>query len=30
MAAVRDRIQGVKYSALAGAFWNIYELKVTD
>lgn len=30
MAAVRDRIQGVKYSALAGAFWNIYELKVTN
>ena len=27
MAAIRDRIQGVKFSAL-GAFWNIYELKV--
>ncbi len=30
MGAIRDRIQGVKYSALAGAFWNIYELKVTN
>lgn len=29
MAAIRDRIQGVKFSAL-GAFWNIYELKVDD
>lgn len=29
MAAIRDRIKGVKYSAL-GAFWNIYELKVVD
>ncbi len=27
MAAIRDRIQNVKFSAL-GAFWNIYELKV--
>ncbi len=30
MSAVRDRIQGIKYSALGGAFWNIYELKVTE
>lgn len=30
MAAVRDRIKGVKFSALQGTFWNIYELKVTD
>ncbi len=29
MAAIRDRIQGVKFSAL-GAFWNIYELKVDE
>jgi len=29
--AVRDHVQGVKFSALAGgAFWNIYELKVTQ
>lgn len=27
--AVRDRFQGIKYSALGGAFWNIYEIKVT-
>lgn len=27
MAAIRDRIQNIKFSAL-GAFWNIYELKV--
>jgi len=30
MAAIRDRIEGVKFSAFAGAFWNIYELKVLD
>ncbi len=30
MSAVRDRIQNVKYSALGGAVWNIYELKVSD
>ena len=34
MAAVRDRVQGVKLSALfygiEGAVWNIYELKVVD
>ncbi len=30
MAAIRDRVQGVKFSALGGAFWNIYELKVAD
>lgn len=29
LSAVRDRIQGVKYSALGGALWNIYELRVT-
>jgi peptide/nickel transport system substrate-binding protein len=30
MAAVRDRIQGIKFSALQGVFWNIYELKLVD
>jgi peptide/nickel transport system substrate-binding protein len=30
LAAIRDRVQGVKFSALGGAFWNIYELKVAD
>ena len=30
MAAVRDRVQGVKFSAFGGAFWNVYELKVAD
>ncbi len=30
MSAVRDRIQNVKYSALGGVVWNIYELKVSD
>lgn len=30
MTAVRDRIQGVKYSALSGALWNLYELKLTE
>jgi len=30
MTAVRDRIQGIKYSALGGAFWNIHELKLVE
>jgi peptide/nickel transport system substrate-binding protein len=29
LAAVRDRVQGVEYSALGGAFWNIDELRLT-
>jgi peptide/nickel transport system substrate-binding protein len=29
MAAIRNRIQNVKFSAL-GAFWNIHELKVDE
>ncbi len=28
--AVRDRISGIKYSALGGGFWNLYELKITE
>jgi peptide/nickel transport system substrate-binding protein len=28
--AVRDRISGIKFSALGGAFWNLYELKITE
>lgn len=28
--AVRDRISGVRYSAIGGAFWNLYELKITE
>jgi hypothetical protein len=27
---VRDRFQGIQYTALGGPFWNLYELKVTD
>lgn len=30
MAAVRDRVQGVKFSALGGTLWNIHELKLVD
>lgn len=30
MAAVRNRVQGIDYSALKEAFWNIYELKLRD
>jgi peptide/nickel transport system substrate-binding protein len=26
--AVSDRIQGIQYSALGGAFWNLYALKI--
>ncbi|MGQ4645888.1 ABC transporter substrate-binding protein [Lyngbya aestuarii] len=28
LAAVRDRVEGVQYSALGGTNWNIYELQV--
>jgi peptide/nickel transport system substrate-binding protein len=28
--AVRDHISGIKYSAIGGAFWNLYELKITE
>ena len=30
LTAVRNRVQGIKYSALGGAFWNIEELKIAD
>ncbi|WP_017652045.1 ABC transporter substrate-binding protein [Fortiea contorta] len=29
MSAVRDRFEGIKFSALGGAFWNLHEIKVT-
>ncbi|MBP5972804.1 ABC transporter substrate-binding protein [Brasilonema sp. CT11] len=29
MSAVRNRVEDLQFSALGGAFWNIYELKVT-
>ncbi len=28
-AAVRNKIEGIEYSALGGAFWNLEELKIT-
>jgi peptide/nickel transport system substrate-binding protein len=28
LEAVRDRIENMKYTALGGAFWNLYELKI--
>jgi peptide/nickel transport system substrate-binding protein len=28
LTAVRNRVEGVKYTALGGAFWNIHELSV--
>lgn len=28
LTGVRDHVQGIKYSAYGGAFWNIYELKM--
>jgi peptide/nickel transport system substrate-binding protein len=30
LAAVRNKIKGIKYSALGGAFWNLSELKISD
>ena len=29
LEAVRDRVENIKFSALGGAFWNLYELKVS-
>ncbi|MGB5711760.1 MAG: ABC transporter substrate-binding protein, partial [Waterburya sp.] len=30
LGAVRNKIEGVEYSALGGAFWNMEELKITE
>ncbi|MBG1271950.1 ABC transporter substrate-binding protein [Nostoc sp. WHI] len=30
LQSVRDRFQGIQYTALGGPFWNLYELKVVD
>jgi peptide/nickel transport system substrate-binding protein len=30
MAAIRNNVEGVEYSALGGAFWNLDQLKITD
>ena len=30
LLAARDRLEGIKFSALGGPLWNIYELKVTN
>ncbi|MGC9505263.1 ABC transporter substrate-binding protein [Baaleninema sp.] len=30
MAAIRNDIQNIKYSASGGAFWNIYELSIDE
>ena len=30
LSAVRDRVQGIQYSALGGAFWNIHELQIAE
>ena len=30
MSAIRNKIEGVEYSALGGAFWNLDELKITE
>lgn len=29
LSAVRNRFEGIKFSALGGLFWNIHEIKVT-
>ena len=29
LSAIRNRFQGIQFSALGGAFWNIHEIKVT-
>ncbi|MGD1910260.1 MAG: ABC transporter substrate-binding protein [Rivularia sp. (in: cyanobacteria)] len=30
LQAVRDRLQGIEYNALGGAFWNLYELEIAE
>ena len=30
LGAVRNKIEGIEYSALGGAFWNLEELKITE
>jgi peptide/nickel transport system substrate-binding protein len=30
LSAVRNRFAGIKFSALAGAFWNLYEIKIVE
>ncbi|NET57403.1 MAG: ABC transporter substrate-binding protein [Symploca sp. SIO2E6] len=30
LQAVRDRVENLQFSALGGAFWNLYELKVSE
>jgi peptide/nickel transport system substrate-binding protein len=30
MSALRNRFEGIKFSGLAGAFWNIHEIKIID
>ncbi len=30
LEAVRDRIENIKFTALGGAFWNLYELEVKE
>ena len=30
MSAIRNKIEGVEYSALGGAFWNLDELKIVE
>ncbi|MEA5516131.1 ABC transporter substrate-binding protein, partial [Nodularia sp. UHCC 0506] len=30
LSAVRNKFEGIQYSVLGGAFWNIYEIKVTQ
>jgi peptide/nickel transport system substrate-binding protein len=29
MSAIRNRFEGIQFSALGGAFWNIHEIKIT-
>jgi peptide/nickel transport system substrate-binding protein len=30
LSAVRNRVEGLRFSALGGALWNLYELKLAD
>ena len=30
LSAVKNRVKGIKYSPISGAFWNLHELKISE
>ncbi|MGF1673312.1 MAG: ABC transporter substrate-binding protein, partial [Rivularia sp. (in: cyanobacteria)] len=29
LSAIRNKFEGIQYSAIGGAFWNLHEIKIT-